>query len=84
MIYNVDLPCLFEESDFSGAERGQFLGGGLGSIMEFDKGNDRFAKHRVRHSDNGGFGDSRVFENDIFKFGRIDVLSAANDHVIFA
>src|SRR5215468_2362179 len=44
----------------------------------------RFPPCRIRHSEDGGFQDSRVFVEDFFDLGAIDVLAAGDDHILDA
>src|SRR5262249_18326563 len=44
----------------------------------------RFPPYRIGHSEDNGFQDGRVFVEDFFDFGAIDVLAAKDDHILNA
>src|SRR5262245_26324 len=44
----------------------------------------RFSPPRIGHPEDGGFQDGRVFVEDFFDLGTVDVLAARDDHIFGA
>src|ERR1700722_17537618 len=59
------------------------LGGGLPGLERHD-GGDLFAERLVRHADDRGLGDRGVLVQHLLDLPRVDVVTAADDHVLLA
>ena len=73
-----------ELGDPLGEELGERLLGELGTGTQHDRGRDRFAQPLVGHAEHGGFGDVGVLVDRRFDLGAVDVLAAAQHHVLGA
>src|SRR6201999_1144982 len=60
----------------------QLVDGRCGACLESDRGADLFAKGVVRDADDGGLGHVRVLVEHLFDLARVDVVAAADDHVL--
>src|SRR3984957_7771335 len=61
---------------------GELVGGHLVPGAEHDDGTDLFAQHGVGHPDDGTVGHRRVLEEGSLHLDAVDVLPAADDHVL--
>src|SRR3954454_14535718 len=57
---------------------------GVLTVLEHDRGADLLAHLLVGHRDHGGLGHGGVLVEDLLDLARIDVVAAADDHVLLA
>src|SRR5450759_4014872 len=68
--------------DLPFAPGGQLIAGDLRALARHDPGHDLFAVLLGRHADDLDVGDVGMAVNDLLDLARVNVLAAANDHVL--
>lgn len=75
---------IFVRGDLVLDEGTQFVGSGCGVRFECDHSGDLFAEFGMRYTDDCRFRDGGVFVEDFLDLARVDVVAAADDHLLLA
>src|ERR1051326_1414250 len=84
LCYELDILRDFERRNLSLAEGRDFLGRGRFALLQPDRSGNVFSEFPVRHSVNRDVADLGMAAQKFFNLPRIDVLTAADDHLLLA
>ena len=79
-----DLARVLVGGDLVLDELAQLFGARLGAVLERDRGADLLAVLVVGHAEHRGLAHGRVLVEDLLDLARVDVVAAADDHVLLA